>query len=76
MPDKIYPINVTVYNSPKKYVTGLVYSEKELEEVVSYILDKKLHYTVAYREEDGENNLQATTGNDELSTATDAESNI
>jgi hypothetical protein len=52
MKDRIYPINVTVYKAPKSFVTGLVYSEEELGEVVSYVLDKKLFYTVAYREED------------------------
>jgi hypothetical protein len=52
MRDKIYPINVTVYKAPKSFETGLVYSEEELGEIVSYVLDKKLFYTVAYREED------------------------
>lgn len=54
--ERIYPINVTVYNGPKTFVTGLVYSEDELAEIVGYVMDKKLQYTVAFREDDGENN--------------------
>jgi hypothetical protein len=50
--DKIYPINITVYKLPKKYVTGLVYSDTELEEVVGYCIEKQYWYTVAYREEE------------------------
>lgn len=52
MKSKIFPINVTVYKTPKTYCTGLVYSEDELEELVGFTMDKKLYYTVAYREED------------------------
>lgn len=52
MRDRIYPINVTVYKAPKSFLTGLAYSEEELAEIVSYVLDNKLFYTVAYREED------------------------
>lgn len=50
--ERIYPINISVYKTPKSYATGLVYSEAELEELVGYCLDNKYWYTVAYREED------------------------
>ena len=42
MRDRIYPINVTIYKAPKSFLTGLVYSEEELGEIVSYVFDKKL----------------------------------
>jgi len=49
--DKIYPITVTVYITHDKFLTGLVYTDQELEEIVGFTIDKKLFYTVAYRTE-------------------------
>lgn len=65
--ERIYPINVTVYKTPKNYTTGLVYSEAELEEIAGYCIDTKRYYTVAYREEDlkitdESSNNEATSG--------------
>jgi hypothetical protein len=50
--DKIFPIIVTVYKDPRIYVSGQVYSDAELEELVGYIIDKKLYYTVSFRTEE------------------------
>ena len=52
MRDRIYPINVSVYKAPKSFVTGLVYSEAELEEIAGFAIDNNLPYAVAYREEE------------------------
>ena len=54
MSDKIFPIQVTVYKDHKTYYTGPVYSYEELEEIVSYCMDKNIRYTVAYRETEEE----------------------
>ena len=54
MSDKIFPIQVTVYKDHKTYCTGPVYSYEELEEIVSYCMDKDIRYTVAYRETEEE----------------------
>lgn len=50
--NKIYPITVTVYKSPKMYKTGFVYSEEELVTIVDYVLSNNLQYVVAFRLEE------------------------
>lgn len=77
MTDYIYPINVTVYRSHKEFTTGLVYSSEELAEIVAYVLDKNLHYAVAFREEDdGTNNPETTRRDETIPASADAESNL
>jgi hypothetical protein len=50
---KIFPINVAIYyDTPKRYLKGLVYSEAELEEIRQFCKEKNLYYALAYRTTD------------------------
>ena len=50
---KIFPVNVAIHNQePKRFLSGLVYSEEELDQLKDFCKEKHIYLTVAYRNED------------------------
>ena len=60
---KIFPINLTIYNTnPRKFSTGLIYSDENLEEIINILKKNSIHYTIAYREHEQPNINETSTG--------------
>ena len=68
---KIFPVNVTIYNNnPKEFLTGLIYSEEDLEKTREICKNKELWLAIAYSQEENDgsqDNIQTTTETEGIS---------
>lgn len=64
---KIFPVNVTIYNNnPKEFLTGLIYSEEDLEKTREICKNKELWLAIAYNDR-SQDNIQTTAETEGIS---------